>query len=123
MLNRKQIFDPCGAVGISNVEVVLPKLTFNRFAKLDEEILVVSSRTINERDEDTQLNFETGLMNRGFGPSTVSLSSRQDEVDRVWLRDRGTGIRGLVLPVAGHKGHDEKALGAEGVSSTILLKW
>lgn len=44
-------------------------------------------------------------------------------MDRDLLRDRGTSIRGLVLSVTGREGHGEKALGTEGIASTISLKW
>ena len=114
---------PCGAVGISTVEVIVPWSSSEQFAELYGLVLGESPRTYDKHGSNTRSEFEVGLPNPLFGPSTVSLRSEQNEKDRDWLRNRGTGIYGLVLSVADREGHGEEALGTESISSTISLKW
>ncbi|CAD6582744.1 MAG: hypothetical protein ASARMPREDX12_001020 [Alectoria sarmentosa] len=114
---------PCGAVGISIVEVMVPKSRFDTFAELYGSILGASPRITDGRGKDRILDFEIGLPNQGLGPSNLSLRSEQDEIDQGWLRDRGAGIRGLVLSIMGREGHGEEALGVGGIASTISLNW
>ena len=114
---------PCGAIGISTVEVLVPRPAIEEFAKQYGLILGVPPRICDERDNCRRSDFELGLPNQGFAPSTVSLRSEQHEKDRDCLRDRGAGICGLVLSVVGREGHGEESLGTEGVASTVLLKW
>ncbi len=114
---------PCGAVGISAVEVLVPKSKLNKFAELYRLILGGSPRILDERSGYKRQDFEIGLPVQGFGSSNISLRSEEDVIDRDWLQTRGTGLRRLVLSVAGREGHGEEALGAEGIASTIILKW
>lgn len=55
--------------------------------------------------------------------SNIWIHREQNSTEFDWLRDRGTGIRGLKLFVEGRDGNDEQALGSEGIASTISLKW
>lgn len=119
----KKTTHPCGAIGISTVEVIAPKSRSTNFAELYGHILGVSPRVIDKHGEATRLDFEIGLPVQEFGPSAVSLRQEQDEMDQNWLRDRGTGIRGLLLSVTGREGHGEEALGTKGIASTISVKW
>ena len=114
---------PCGVVGISTVEVLVPRSSADNFAETYGLILGVAPRNYDEPGTNKRSDFEIGLPNQSFDPSTVSLRSEREEKDRDWLRDRGTGIRGLVLSIAGRDGHGEEALGTEGIASTISLKW
>ena len=114
---------PCGAIGISTVEVLVPRSASEEFAKQYGLILGVPPRTCDERDNCRRSDFELGLPNQGFAPSIVSLRSEQHEKDRDFLRDRGAGICGLVLSVAGRESHGKESLGKEGIASTVSLKW
>ena len=114
---------PCGAVGISAIEVIVPKSRSATFIELYGQILGARPRISEKRGKAAELDFEIGLPVKGFGSSTISLCSEEEEMDQTWLRERGTGIHGLVLSVEGHEGHGEKALGTEGIPSTISLKW
>ena len=114
---------PCGAVGISAIEVIVPKSKSGDFTEVYGQILGARPRINAKRNEAVRLDFEIGLPVQGFGSSTISLCSEEEEMDQVWLRDRGAGIHVLVLSVEGHEGHGEKALGTEGIPSTIFLKW
>ena len=113
---------PCGAVGISTVEVLAPPSSADKFAETYGLILDVPPRIYEERGTKDRSDLEIRLPNQGFGPSTVSLRSEQGEKDRDWLRDRGAGIRGLILSIVGRDGHGEEALGTEGIASTVSLK-
>lgn len=101
----------------------MPKSRFDTFAELYGSILGASPRITDGRGKDRSIDFEIGLPNQGLGPSNLSLRSEQDEIDQGWLRDRGAGIRGLVLSIAGREGHGEEALGVGVIASTISLNW
>lgn len=113
----------CGAIGISGVEVLVPRSASDKFAELYGFILGAPPRNFDEHGNHKRSDFEVGSPNQGFGPSTVTIRSESDEKDLDWLRDRGTGICGLVLSIAGRQGHGEEVLGAEEIASTISLKW
>ena len=114
---------PCGAIGVSTVEVLVPRSLSEEFTQQYGLILGVPPRIYDERDNSRRSDFEIGLPNQAFAPSTVSLRSEQHEKDRDCLRDRGAGICGLILSVAGRESHGKESLGAEGIASTISLKW
>ena len=121
--DEKKTTHPCGAVGISVVDVIVPKFRFDSLAELYGQILGATPRIIDMGGESKRVDFEIGLPVQRFGPAIVSLYSERDELDQEWLRDRGPGIRGLMLSVAGRKGHREERLGTERSASTISLKW
>ena len=121
--DEKKTRHPCGAVGISGVEVIVPNSGSDVFAELYGHVLDASTRFLSKQAEGGRLDFEIGLPVQGFGPSTISLRSEQDGMDEDWLRDRGTGIRNLLLSVGDREGHGKEALGTEGIASTISLKW
>ncbi len=70
-------------------------------------------------------NFEfmIGSPLRDFRLSNIWIHREQNYADFDWIRDHGTGIRGLKIFVEGRDGHDEQALGSEGIATTISLKW
>ena len=121
--DNEKTYHSCGAVGISAIEVIVPKSKSRVITEVYGQILGARPKINDKRDKAARLDFEIGLPVQGFGSSTISLCSEEDEMDQVWLRDRGAGIHGLVLSVEGHEGHGEKALGTEGIPSTISLKW
>ena len=121
--DQRETMHPCGAVGISTVEVLVPSSAADKLAELYGHILGVPPRILDEHGNHKRSDFEVRLPNQGFSPSTVSLRSESDDKDRNWLRDHGTGICALVLSIAGREGHGEEALGTEGTASTISLKW
>ena len=101
----------------------MPPSLADKFAETYGLILDVTPKIYDERGTNERSDLEIRLPNQGFGPSTVSLRSEQGEKDRDWLRDRGAGIRGLILSIVGRDGHGEEALGTEGIASTVSLKW
>ena len=121
--DSEKTFHPCGAVGISAIEVIVPKSRLGVVSELYGQILGATPRINDKRAKAARLDFEIGLPVLGFGPSIISICSEEDEMDQIWLHDRGAGIHGLILSVEGHEGHGEKALGTEGIPSTISLKW
>lgn len=64
---------PCGAVGISTVEVIVPKPRCDNCAELYPHIVGASPRSIDERGKATRLDFEIGLPVQGLGSSIISL--------------------------------------------------
>ena len=121
--DTRKTMDQCGAVGVSGVEVLVPRSAFDKFAELYRLILGVPPRDFDEHGNHKRSDFKVGPLNHGFSPSTVTLRLESDEKDLDWLRDHGTGICGLVLSIADREGHGEEVLGAEGIASTISLKW
>lgn len=121
--DKRKTTHQCGAVGISGVEVLVPRSASDTFAELYGLILGVPPRDSDEHGNHKRSDFEVGLPNQGFSPSTVTLRLQSDERDLNWLRDHGTGICGLVISIAGREGHGEEVLGVEGNASTVSLKW
>ena len=114
---------PCSAIGISAVEVLVPRSISGEYSEQYGLILGIPPKIYNERDNSMRSDFELGVPNQEFAPSTVSLGSEQDEKDRDCLRERGAGICGLILSVVGRESHGKESLGTEGIASTISLKW
>ena len=114
---------PCGAVGISAIEVIVPKSRLGVVSELYGQILGATPRISDKHAKAARLDFEIGLPVQGLGPSMITVCSEEDEVDQIWLHDRGAGIHGLILSVEGHEGHGEKALGTEDIPSSISLRW
>lgn len=100
----------------------MPKPRFEEYTTLYGQILGASPR-VDEPGTAKKMNFLIGLPVQDLGPSSICLRSEQDGIDQDWLRDRGTGIRRLLLSVAGREGHGEEVLGSESIASTISLKW
>lgn len=113
----------CGAVGISGVEVLVPRSASDKFAELFGLILGVTPTDFDEHGNHKRSDFKLGPLNQGFSPSTVTLRLESDEKDLNWLHDHGTGICALVLSIADREGHGEEVLDTEGIASTISLKW
>lgn len=120
--DKKKTTHQCGAVGISGVEVIVPKLRFDKYAALYGQILGASPG-VDEHGQAKRLEFQIGSPVQDFGPSKICLHSEQDDTDQDWLRDHGPGIRRLLLSVAGREGHGEEILGSERIASKISLKW
>ena len=121
--DSEKTYHSCGAVGISTIDVIVPKSKSGEFTKAYGQILGARPRINDKRNNAARLDFEVGLPVPGLSSSTISLGSEEEAMDQIWLRDRGAGIHGLVLTAEGHEGHGEKALGTEGIPSTISLKW
>lgn len=120
--DKKKTNHLCGAVGVSSIEIIVPQSRFEEYTTLYGQVLGASP-LVDEPGTAQKLNFQIGLPVQDFGPSSICLRSEQDEMDQDWLRDRGTGIRRLLLSVVGREGYGEEALGSESIASTILLKW
>lgn len=90
---------PCGAVGISTVDVIVPKSRFDRFSELYGQILGASPKIIDRRGEARRVYFRIGLSPQGFSPSAISRRPEKEELDQNWLRDHGTGIRAWFFPL------------------------
>ena len=101
----------------------MPKSKSGDSAELYEHVLGTSPRIVDKSDEAGRLLFDIGLPAQGSGPSAISIRSEENVSDQDWLRDHGTGIRGLILAVTGREDHGEEMLGTEGIASTISLKW
>lgn len=94
---KKKTAHPCGAIGISAVQVIVRKARLETVAELYGYILGAKPGLVDVGGECERSDFEIGLPIQGLGPALVSLRSERDEIDQDWLRDRGTGICGLLL--------------------------
>ena len=115
---------PCGATGVSAVEVLVPKLDFDKYTELYELILGVPSKVLEEGRTFKRSYLEVGLPHsETFAVSSIILRSDDEEFDSMLLRNRGTGIRALALSVAGRDGHGKETI-VSGENGPILsLKW
>lgn len=100
----KKAKQSCGAVALSqSLKVIVSKSRSDNFAELYARILGASSGTIDRRGEARKIGFKLGSPVQGLGPSNISSSSEEDEMDWGLVRDHGTGTRGLFLSVADHE--------------------
>ena len=114
---------PCGAVGISIVEILVPKSELSKYAELYGLILGTTTKISGELSDEKRSNFELARPNKEYGVSNIVLRPAEDQSNWDWLQNRGTCIRAIFLSVKDRQGHGEEALGTEGTVSTIFLKW
>ena len=111
---------PCGAVGISTVEVVFPGARYSEYVKLYESVLGVSARSIGGSSGIQSHDFKVESPVRGSRPSRILSHSGQREVDPPGQR-ASIGICGLRLARTNRESQDVQALGSDGIASTLYL--
>ena len=113
---------PCGATGISAVELTFPKHRFPEYVKLYQKLLGIAGK--GEGDAlDTHV-FEVRSPVEDMMPaSRIILSAAQDGEENSPQANYGGYLRGLRLYAKGPEGHNSRALGSEGIASTVSLEW
>lgn len=114
---------PCGAVGISTVDVIVPKSWFDRFSELYGQVLGASPKIIDRRGEARRVYFQIGLSPQEFSPSAISRRPEKDELDQNFAARSWHWYSALVLSVAGREGHGDEVLATKETASTISLTW
>ena len=113
---------PCGATGISAVEVLVPASKVEAYVKLYSNILDSPPGALIDHHGEKSVALDLGLPVTKMGRSAIHISSALNEGQDKWLKERGIGISGLVLRREGRKGRGKERLGSEGSSSTFWLE-
>ena len=120
--DKEKTTHPCGAVGVSGVEILVPMAKIEAYVKLYSSILGTSPEAVDETDTDKARAFQIGLPVTRMGPSAIRIRSPQSERDVAWLEKRGMGISRLVLTIGQGQQNLPRQLGADGIASTISLE-
>lgn len=115
--NPEKTSHPCGATGISAIEVLVPESKFDSYVKLYSNVL--HSAPVHEHGVKLDLGLPVGEKGR----SALRIFPAVDREHERWLRERGIGIFGLALHTEGRDGHGKKRLGSEEPASTLSLEW
>ena len=111
---------PCGATGISAVEVLYPKLQYPEYVMLYEKLL----GTLGKPSEDKQCHefyVESPVKDICF--SRIIVSAGKDEDEHTSKTDYAACIRGLRLHVKDREGHGLQALSSGSSTTSVFLEW
>ncbi|EXJ94995.1 hypothetical protein A1O1_00113 [Capronia coronata CBS 617.96] len=125
---------PCGARGISSVEVLVPEAKFDSYVALYTAITGARPVVQEQNEDGTELTgksavFKLSLPNGGEesvrdlkGKVGIELRTPRDSEDEAWLTRRGVGIRAVRLFVEDEV-HDagERPLDSDGIGASLLL--
>ena len=121
--DKEKTTHPCGAIGISTIEVLFPTSQYVEYILLYQMVLGVWARPLEGGSHTQEHEFQ--LKSPFEGPFSTTILTRQEQTERdsLWLRDRGSGLCGLRLAVPGREGNGVQNLGSDEISSTVFLKW
>ncbi|KAF7719264.1 Uncharacterized protein PECH_004807 [Penicillium ucsense] len=109
---------PCGAVGMSQIEVVAPSSHMANY-------LTLLTNFLGSQPQKAEGNaghvFSLGRPVEDGGECSIWLHEERDEADETWLRTRGIGPLKLRLQTKDHKKRGEKLLGSDGSASHVSL--
>ncbi len=114
---------PCGATGFSSVEVLFPEPVYARYLALYEKVLDVPAKAVSGVSDKPSHELVVKPPVQGSNQSRILTRAKPHAGGYVWLQNSGAGIRGLRLAVKGRHGHGVRALGSEGIASTLFLEW
>lgn len=115
---------PCGAVGVQQVEVLVPRGWLKEYVTLFASITGSTPEMVTGKEG---VYFELGLPRDDARRAKLWVHAELDDSDREWLSTRGIGISGLSLFIPGREDHGSKTLGEDGWRKEYLLygnwKW
>ena len=114
---------PCGALGISTVDVNFPEAQYSEYIKLYETLLGVSARSLNEPPDANCHEFKVDSPVSGSKPSRIVSHSSHHQAGTPEQKAPGIGICGLRLALGDRQGRGVQALGSDGIASTLSLEW
>ncbi|KAL6718161.1 hypothetical protein ACLMJK_004249 [Lecanora helva] len=121
--DKEKTNHPCGAVGISTIEVLFPSSLHAEYIRLYENVLGVSARPLKDHPAAQEYEYPIKSPVKGDFASRILARKEQSEGDSQWIRDRGIGLRGLRLATKGRTGHGVQSLGSDQIASTICMEW
>ena len=114
---------PCGAVGISTVDISFPEAQYLEYVKLYKTLLGISAKPLNEPSNVNSHEFKVESPVPGSKPSRIVLHSIHHQAGTSEQKVPGIGICGLRLALENRQGHGAQALGSDGIASTLSLEW
>ena len=108
---------PCGALGVKEVQVLVPLDRLENYETLYSNILGAKKTAV---ESGSALVIETPV---GENAVQIRIDSPDNQEDMEWVRTRGIGLSAIRLQVQGRKGHGREALGGNGSASRISLIW
>ena len=111
---------PCGATGISAVELHFPAPLYHDYVNFFEKLLGTSNKGSGDSPYD---EFDINAPVDGANPSRILLLNEQIQDESLRSQERGVSIRALRLHTEGREGHGLRALGPDGIASTVSLEW
>ena len=115
---------PCGALGISTVEVLYPRAQYHDYIKVYRSLLgVPATAAIDGTSDGLRHQFELESPVQGPFSSRILIRAENDESDVKWRHERGIGLRGLRLAIQKREGHGVRSLGSDELASTVFLEW
>jgi len=111
---------PCGATGISAVEVLVPETLFTEYLTLYAKVLGSEPDKSWDGDGGRSGYFDIGVP-RGDGRAKVVVREAKSDGNLARMKERGIGFSDLVIRT-GEGGGKRRPLGPEGIESTIWLE-
>lgn len=123
----KKTTHPCGATGLSQVDIIVPESLLKEYVQLYETVTGGQA----EPSQDSALRDTVASGYIITLPSPVSADTSQriwvhpplNEKDEESLKKRGVGFAGFNLKIEGQSGHDFKKLSIVDAGSKIGLVW
>jgi hypothetical protein len=106
---------PCGAIGISEVRVLVPQGALKDYAPLYEAICDTGELIKAGRD---LAGIKISVPVSGVGTSRINIQA-SEEMERI--RERGVGISDIVISAGTAGANGSKQLGRHGIASTIWI--
>jgi len=118
---------PSGAIGIRQIEVVVPSLLTPDYSRLYESVTGSKARRASGPTTDgvpkSAYFFELSSAVSSNSLRQILVKEPLRESDHKWLRERGIGFNGLAIQVRGRDGHGVEPLSPTGTGSRISLIW
>ena len=97
--DKEKTTHPCGAIGISTIEVLFPTSQYCKYILLYQMVLGEWATPLKGGRITQEHQFR--LKSPAEGPSSTAILARHEQTERdsLWLRDRGSGIYAVRLAV------------------------
>lgn len=116
--NKEQTTHPCGATGITAVEVTFPQGQYEEYVKLYGKLLGVRGKPNGVPPDYHSFGVRSPV--EGSVPATRILMFGAGDGGE----ETGRGcVRGLRLYAEGREGHGLQTLGKDGIAKTVSLEW
>ena len=121
--DKEKTTHPCGAIGISTIEVIYPTSHYVKYILLYQMILGEWASPLRGGRVAQEHQFRLRSPSEAPFPTAILARQEQTKKDTQWLQDRGSGIYGLRVAVQGREGHGVLKLGEDGIASSVFLEW
>jgi len=118
---------PSSAIGIRQIEVVVPSSLVPEYSRLYESVTGSKARQDSNSTADgvpkSAYSFELSSAVSSSSSRQILIQEPFRDSDHEWLRERGIGFNGFTIQVRGREGHSVEPLSPTGTGSRISLVW